>query len=290
MTPLHRHPVSRLALLAFTGLLAVHAADDDKPFDCHVKIGESQFDLTKVAGEHSVSRKLDLPPSTITDRLTFNLCKDLVPADKTPADEKCGANARACLVRETSRSGGSSSVLSVIQVANSSSTTVTSKILSSPKGVELSFGGAPYPPVHGGDLIPQSFHVKLLCDPEQSEPKFTSYDGKDLSIEWSAPAGCSYTSAPDDDSKPSDGGSEPSPERVGSGLGYFFLLFFLAFAVYFALGAYYNYSTYGATGLDLIPHRDFWREVPYMLRDLVAHLCSAVRPRHSANRGGYMAV
>ena len=28
---------------------------------------------------------------------------------------------------------------------------------------------------------------------------------------------------------------------------------FLAFVAYFALGAYYNYSTYGATGADLIP-------------------------------------
>ena len=28
----------------------------------------------------------------------------------------------------------------------------------------------------------------------------------------------------------------------------------LAFGAYFGLGAYYNYSTYGATGLDLIPY------------------------------------
>jgi hypothetical protein len=28
---------------------------------------------------------------------------------------------------------------------------------------------------------------------------------------------------------------------------------FIAFAGYFALGAYYNYTTYGATGVDLIP-------------------------------------
>ena len=27
----------------------------------------------------------------------------------------------------------------------------------------------------------------------------------------------------------------------------------LAFIAYFVLGAYYNYSTYGATGADLIP-------------------------------------
>ena len=37
-------------------------------------------------------------------------------------------------------------------------------------------------------------------------------------------------------------------------------------------------------------HRDFWREVPYMLRDLVSHICSAVRPRHSSSRSGYIAV
>jgi hypothetical protein len=28
---------------------------------------------------------------------------------------------------------------------------------------------------------------------------------------------------------------------------------FIVFAGYFALGAYYNYTTYGATGADLIP-------------------------------------
>lgn len=28
---------------------------------------------------------------------------------------------------------------------------------------------------------------------------------------------------------------------------------FLAFMAYFGLGAYYNYATYGARGLDLIP-------------------------------------
>lgn len=32
---------------------------------------------------------------------------------------------------------------------------------------------------------------------------------------------------------------------------------------YFALGAYYNYSTYGATGLDLIPWVPFLTESPF---------------------------
>lgn len=80
----------------------------------------------------------------------------------------------------------------------------------------------------------------------------------------------------------------------------------LAFIAYFGLGAYYNYSTYGARGMDLIPyvyafwltgdiseylsrHRDFWQEVPYMLKDVISHLCTSVHPRRSS-RGGYVAV
>lgn len=36
-------------------------------------------------------------------------------------------------------------------------------------------------------------------------------------------------------------------------------------------------------------HRDFWREVPYMLRDVLDHLCASFRPKHSG-RGGYISV
>jgi len=94
--------------------------------------------------------------------------------------------------------------------------------------------------------------------------------------------------AADDDTKPPLD-KTPDAEEVGSGVGWFFLVLMLAFMSYFALGAY-NYSTYGATGLDLIPHRDFWREVPYMLRDVVDHLCTSwFRPK-SSSRGGYISV
>lgn len=37
-------------------------------------------------------------------------------------------------------------------------------------------------------------------------------------------------------------------------------------------------------------HRDFWKEVPYMLSDVVSHLCSTVHPRRTSSRGGYISV
>ena len=109
-----------------------------------------------------------------------------------------------------------------------------------------------------------------MCETEETEPQFQSYDGARAVVEWSAPSGCNFRS-----DTPS-GGDSKSPEKeaeaVGSGIGWFFLLFvfpvvfeddefltwttlrlLIAFAGYFALGAYYNYTTYGATGVDLIP-------------------------------------
>lgn len=39
----------------------------------------------------------------------------------------------------------------------------------------------------------------------------------------------------------------------------------IAFCVYLGLGAYYNYSTYGASGLDLIPYVSFVPQFPTAL-------------------------
>jgi len=185
--------------------------------------------------------------------------------------------------------------------------------------------GPAYPSSTTLEPTPQEFVLNLLCATEEGQPEFKSYDGARALVEWSAPAGCNFRSE-----APSGGdGKTPDKEAVGSGIGWFFLLFVfpsafkdnkfltcntlrlvIASAGYFALGAYYNYTTYGATGVDLIPcvssllfvvlilkhlsfdcrHRDFWREVPYMLRDVVSHLCSSFQSRHSTSRGGYIPV
>ncbi len=45
---------------------------------------------------------------------------------------------------------------------------------------------------------------------------------------------------------------------------------------------YNNYNNYGASGWDLVPHKDFWRESPYIARDAATHIWQTV----SGNRGG----
>lgn len=128
------------------------------------------------------------------------------------------------------------------------------------KGLNIIYHGNPYPSLPSADPISQSFNLTLHCATELSPIDFQSYDGISLNLEWSTPAGCEFKGTDDtpqdDDTGGGDsdsGDGEKEPESVGSGVGWFLLVLLLAFLGYFALGAYYNYTTYGATGMDLIP-------------------------------------
>jgi len=229
----------------------------------------------------------------MVDSLRFNLCADLEPLKDVAEKEQCPKGTRACLtiVNQKSDAPDQDRIISVIPLVQATSEHTEVASLSDPKYVSILFNGPVYPPSSDSDQSTQSLNVKITCNLDStSDPKFVSYNGSLLNLEWSAPAGCSAPGSPGppkDDNGGNDDGSKE--ENVGSGVGWFFLVILLAFAAYFGLGAYYNYSTYGARGLDLIPHRDFWQDVPYMLRDVVSHLCSSVRPRRSS-RGGYVAV
>lgn len=98
------------------------------------------------------------------------------------------------------------------------------------KGISLTFKGPSYPSSSTLELVPQSFNIRILCATDNVDPTLVSYDGKEAKVEWTSSAGCSF-GAPGDSpptDKPSDDnekGDEKTPAKVGSGLGYFFLLY-----------------------------------------------------------------
>ncbi|KAF9227342.1 hypothetical protein BS17DRAFT_775333 [Gyrodon lividus] len=298
--PLRRQaaPANSLQFVSFLLLLssALHATGQDSgSFDCHFTVGEQKYDLSNLAGMKTVTRTRDSPPSTYVDEVTFDLCGDLPQVEDREPEDQCPSGTRACLTTINKKGENSDRITTVIPVAQSSSLTPETSALPSSKGVSVTFHGASYPP-SSSNSVSQSLKISLTCAESTSEPHFSSYEDGQVLIEWSSPAACASTQTPPPKQDESNGGSAGSGkeedntpiEGVGSGLGFFFLMLLLAFAAYFALGAYYNYSTYGARGRDLIPHRDFWREVPYMLQDVIAHLCSNVRTRRSTR--GYIAV
>ncbi|KAJ3544151.1 hypothetical protein NM688_g5774 [Phlebia brevispora] len=261
------HALSYFLLLLSLAAVRVSA---DEPFDCHVTIGEYSYDLTGLDGAQEITRSRDSPPTKYTDTVTFNLCGE-IPRSSAPESEQCPSGSKACLTKTNVKEGDSDRITEVVQLATDSSDEASYETLSAPnKGILLSFKGPSYPDPVTGEPKPQSFNIRVLCDTESSDPAFVSYDGSAVWVEWHAKAGCAMgpgappvmTPDPGDD----DGKKESS---MGSGLGYFFLLLLVALLAYFGLGAYYNYSTYGATGFDLIPY------VSVHVRRLTANLASS---------------
>jgi hypothetical protein len=85
----------------------------------------------------------------------------------------------------------------------------------------MTLHGPAYPLSTTLEPTPQEFVVDLLCATDLSQPEFKSYDGTRALVEWSAPAGCNFRSDPGEDDKTPD----KEAEAVGSGIGWFFLLF-----------------------------------------------------------------
>ena len=66
----------------------VPAQNDSSNFDCHITIDNLKYDLTSLAGEHSVSRERDTPPSTMVDSVRFDMCADLKASDGVPEGDQ----------------------------------------------------------------------------------------------------------------------------------------------------------------------------------------------------------
>ncbi len=137
--------------------------------------------------------------------------------------------------------------------------------------------------------------IDMHCDPSAAAPDtapvWRHYDAREgeLKLSWTSKYACSTEvsggAGGGDTSPPSNGGgSSPSASSGGSGFfSWFFFLLFLAFGLYFSLGTYRNYSQFGIVE---IPHKEFWREAPYLAKDLGQQLFRTIGSRGGAGGGG----
>ncbi|KAJ7084409.1 autophagy-related protein 27 [Mycena belliarum] len=259
-------------------------------FDCHFNVGSLTYDLSSLDGEQLITRERSTPPTREVDSVALSLCSDLKSKEGVSEADQCPPGTRVCLTK-INKKDSSDRIVSVIPIAQTATLDPLYSALSAPKGVSVLLHGGVYPHPVNGTEAQQSVNITFVCETsDQSTLEITSYDGALLQLKWATQHGCGFIA---DDGKPEKedpGNDKPSGSGSLSSVGWFLLLLLVAFITYMGLGAYFNYTTYGASGLDLIPHRDFWMEVPYMMRDVLSHLCSTVRPRRSSNRGGYVAV
>lgn len=73
-------------------------------------------------------------------------------------------------------------------------------------------------------MTEQAINFTLICDGEtKSDPDFVSYDGSTANVKWTVPEACP-TNRDNPDKGDKDNGGDGSPENVGSGVGWFFLV------------------------------------------------------------------
>ncbi|RKP36875.1 autophagy-related protein 27 [Dimargaris cristalligena] len=259
-------------------------------------LGDQHYDFSALDREHVVEIKTVTPPTHTIDRYTINPCQALQAPKDVPEIDRCPDGTFVCKTSTNYKPDEKDRVIAVQAIGGSKDETpvITAPRASSEK--EDLLWSVKGPTV---DKTDYRCDVRLFCDKDvdaaKAEPKFVSMTNGILTLEWTSAAVCvQKRTDPEDpkkpEDKPSDDPEKNDPEPSSGGGGFFSTLFKIIgilLLVYFVVGAVYNYAVAGASGLDLIPHRYFWQELPYLCLEFVQFAYNSCSGRR---RGGYSAV
>ncbi|CAO1616255.1 unnamed protein product [Sympodiomycopsis kandeliae] len=280
------HCLSLLLPLAIIGSVAAVDLRSSKPLDCSqpLRLGDYAYDLSSLS-EIVSTESISTPPSTTRISLAINLCSPL--SSSGPAQDSCPANSRICLKMSNTKSGSSEESLNQIVPLHTSDYGFEVETSNSGSGDKLEWTF--YGPQYGNRK--QKVEIEMICDNKikDERPKFRSYDllEGEAKIYWRSQYACPSTKKGSDSTSPSDGGSNQDTTKSSSGWSLFtWLIIFaiLGLIAYFIIGTYTNHQRYGTYE---IPHRDFWREAPYLVQDAGRHAWKSVSGQGSGGRGAY---
>lgn len=120
-------------------------------------------------------------------------------------------------------------------------------------------------------------HVKLVCSSDKKSYFFPGApDNGTTNLLLFSPHACPVTV--EDFSKPSTG-------------TVLLIMLFVTFLSYFIIGATVNAIYLGARGMEIVPHVDFWRDLPSLVRDGAVYLQNGCRVTSQApNTDSYDAI
>jgi len=115
-------------------LLLISSASSQPDAECHLSVGDNKYDLSALSGDQTISRTRSSPPTTITDTLRFNVCKELTPLEGVASGDQvrirnslqalfsddsvqCPSGTWACLSKTNVKQGESDRVFAVIPIA-----------------------------------------------------------------------------------------------------------------------------------------------------------------------------
>ncbi|ODN94851.1 hypothetical protein L198_04999 [Cryptococcus wingfieldii CBS 7118] len=259
-------------------------------FDCALSPGSIPFDLHPLAGIRTASKQSDTPPTTSEAKVSLDLCnpEGLQREEGLSDEDQCPPKTKVCvkLLNHKPSSSDPDRVTAVIPFWSedmpAEDVTTTPLGRRGDQGLKIDVNGPEYAGVR------QYLNLTLICDTSSSDPNPTliSYTSGNLNLEWATPDACPKTADSPSASEPGEGGG-----GFLSFLATLFWLVLLGLVLYFAIGIFYNHQQYSARGWDLVPHRDFWRDVPTLFSDLFSHVASGLRGSSSGGgRGGYSSL
>lgn len=100
-------------------MLVLPALAQASDIDCeHVRVNRKSFDLSALAGPHSLSHIEHQPPSIANTTYTLDICAPLKMPKKTPKGDKCPNSTRVCAIKRVSNKADHTDVIEkVIPVA-----------------------------------------------------------------------------------------------------------------------------------------------------------------------------
>lgn len=258
-------------------------------FDCSkVKAGERTYDLSSLGKDVTIEHSEPTPPTTTKTIWTLNVCKAI---SELGGDDQCPSGTRICGIVKNEAKDKEDRLVSIIPVAGDIGDRAINPAASKGTGeverVNLILEGGLW------NEKPQKANITFECAQEDSSPTYISYQDSILKVYWKTTKACTKNKdgektpeKPDDEESPPVD-NNPSKSGIG-GFGLFVVIVFLAIAAYLIFGGIINYNRYGSTNVrDLLPHSDFWADVPYLLKDMMSRLIGSVR---GDRRGGYAAV
>ncbi|POW04622.1 hypothetical protein PSTT_10277 [Puccinia striiformis] len=250
-----------LLLLLLSPLLPVTA--QDKLVDCKYSSPQgASYDFNNLIDPKSWPLNLttitSTPPSTTIETILVSICK------KLPTDHQT-QNPR--LLVQIGHTLPTPTYIALRQIGNQES-------------VQLTIKGSIY------NDIQQTTYLNLICpnskeavsEEVSSKPTRTIYDRiqGSLNITWITPTACASTTN-------QNSGKSSSTHTFQNFITVLVVLFF----IYLIIGMWYNYSTYGLTGIDGLPHKTFWEEVPKITQEFIRNLCGSRTSSVQGNRADY---
>lgn len=228
-----------------------------------IVVDGAHFDLSPLAGEHTVESSVKTPPTIRHTLYTIDPCAPLKRHKDVSAEDQCPVGTQVCRTTSVEKDE-KSTVIEVVPYAGDISDEKEPKV-SKLKASDDDDQTQGFKLTYSGDKDQEdtklSAVIEFICDKEVGvgAPETQDSASSDVaSFTWSTKYACVQDSKDDGHKKPDHGDHDARPPK-GSSWGFFtwlFLIVFMLIASFLIFTLFLNYNRYGQLGLDLVPAMD----------------------------------